>query len=410
MGRRGIALVGVVAVAIGGCGSAGCTPQRGVGTSGNASSAELVRPDWRPVPLPLPTGIPGRVVLRDATACAGRWFVVGAMHAADGTTRPAAWTSPDARTWTPVTVAGTSFYGNQNVLYAAGCRDGRLAAIGAKSGGAHGNPRVSTWRQVGVDRLVEVPAAFELYGGPEAVGVSRIVGGPTGWLIVGNRTRGAATWVSRGSPRAGTSAVDAAGFDLVDGAPELTSDERGRTMAFDAVATSRGWLVVGGMTPAGQIDSRPLVWLSADGRSWRRFAVPHLDADAMLQRVTVVDGVPVVIGLRSDGFGAWYDDGRGWVAAGRFGSVGGAGAPSVRGVAVAAGRLVVAVSTGTTYELWSSTDRGRSWRRFAEPVSGVLAGGDSGIGVTAAGDGVLVSMDDGRGAGLWWTRTSTLDR
>ncbi|MGW0432709.1 hypothetical protein ACWDV4_09210 [Micromonospora sp. NPDC003197] len=405
-----VVLVGVLVVSVGGCRPAGRTSDPGAGSPDPAMLAEPIRPDWRPVSLPASDGIPGRVVLRDATACAGRWFVVGAMRAADGATRPAAWTSPDAQNWTPLTVTGSSFYGRQNVLYAAGCRAGRLAAIGAKSGGAHGNPRVSTWRQVGEDRLVEVPAAFELYGGPEAVGVSRIAGGPAGWLIVGNRTRGAATWVSRGSPQAGTSALDAAGFDLVDGASDLTSDERGRTMAFDAVATAGGWLVVGGLTPAGRIDSQPLVWLSADGRSWRRLAVPDFGDGAMLQRVAVVHGVPVALGTRTDGFGAWYDDGRGWVAAGRFGSVGGSGLPSVRGVTVAGGRLVVAVSNGTTYELWGSTDRGRSWRRIVEPVAAVSAGGDSGVGAVAVGDQLLVTVDDGGGADLWCTSASVFDR
>lgn len=99
----------------------------------------LTRPDWHPVVLPMPPGPAGRVLLRDAVACADRWYLVGAIGGADGATRPAAWTSADARTWTAVRLAPTSYYGERAILYAAGCRDGRIAVIGAKAGGAHGN-------------------------------------------------------------------------------------------------------------------------------------------------------------------------------------------------------------------------------------------------------------------------------
>ena len=60
---------------------------------------EPVRPRWHALALPMPAGPTGRLMLRDAVACAGRWYVVGAVGGADGATRPAAWTSTDARTW-----------------------------------------------------------------------------------------------------------------------------------------------------------------------------------------------------------------------------------------------------------------------------------------------------------------------
>ena len=52
-------------------------------------------------PCRTPPGPPGRTLLRDATACAGRWYVVGGVVDPAGETRPAAWTSPDGTSWVP---------------------------------------------------------------------------------------------------------------------------------------------------------------------------------------------------------------------------------------------------------------------------------------------------------------------
>src|SRR4029434_2591672 len=90
--------------------------------------------------------------------------------------------------------------------------------------------------------------------------VARMVAGPTGWLIVGNRTPGAAVWLS----------PDAHKFEIVEGAPELASDPRGETWAFDGAAIADGWMVVGGLRPAHRIDRDPASWRSADGKTWTR--------------------------------------------------------------------------------------------------------------------------------------------
>ena len=65
----------------------------------------------------------GRLDLHDATACSGRWYLVGGVLTPDGDSRPAAWTSTDGRAWRPLTVRPRpgSFYGP------AGARHVRLA-------------------------------------------------------------------------------------------------------------------------------------------------------------------------------------------------------------------------------------------------------------------------------------------
>lgn len=349
-----------------------------------------VLPAWQPLTLPTPPGPPGRVLLRDATACAGRWYAIGGVADADGGTRPAAWTSLDGTTWSVVPIAADSFYGRQNVLYAAGCRDGELAAVGAKTGGAHGNPRVSTWRQRPDGGLVEVSASFEAYGGPKAVNVSRLAGGPAGWLVVGNRSSGAAAWVS----------PDAADFALVEGVPELASDGRGISWAFDAVGVPGGWLAVGGVLPAGRIDRDPVAWSSADGRSWRRTSLSGTDRYEELQRVALIDDAVVAVGLRGTAFGAWRRDGDRWVAVGGFGGTAPSKVPSVDGLVAADGRLVAAVSDGTSRSVWTSADRGGSWQRMELPGP-VPAGADRDVAVVAVGKRLWIFADDGVRPTVW---------
>ncbi|GAB3940705.1 hypothetical protein GCM10027614_24810 [Micromonospora vulcania] len=195
--RRVVAVFGILALLLGGCDGSGTpTDARSTGAGSTAPEPPALRPQWQSLTLPAPPGGAGRLLLRDATACAGRWFLTGGVADASGGTRPAAWTSVDGTTWTVVPVLADSFYGRQNVLSSVACREGKAAVIGAKVGGAHGYPRVSTWRQRADGALVEVQASFETYGGPKAVNVSELAAGPSGWLIVGNRTAGAASWVS----------------------------------------------------------------------------------------------------------------------------------------------------------------------------------------------------------------------
>ncbi|MER7460733.1 hypothetical protein [Micromonospora sp. NPDC126480] len=353
---------------------------------------EPLRPAWSQVDLPAPPGPPGRVLLRDAVACQGGWYAVGGVTDPSGATRPAAWSSTDGVAWASVPVAADSFYGRQSVLFSVGCRDGVAAVVGGKVGGAHGNPRVSTWRQRSDGTLVEVQAAsFETYGGPKAVNVSRLAGGGAGWLIVGNRSSGAAAWVS----------PDAAEFDLVEGAPGLATDERGVTWAFDVVAAGQtGWVAVGGLLPPGRIDRDPAVWTSGDGRSWQRTVLPGTTEYEELQRVALDGGGPVAVGLRGRAFGAWRRDGGDWVAAGGLGAAGSSGVPSVAGLASGGGGLLAAVSDGARHALWCSGDRGGSWREVALPVA-VPTGIDQDVTVVAVGDRWWVATDDGEGGRLW---------
>lgn len=314
--------------------------ESGPGASGPASG-DLYRTAFEEVTLPATAA----KVLRDAVRCGNRWYVVGALQPAGEDPRPAAWESTDGRTWRNVTTVPLpgSFYGPRNVLYSVACSNGRIAAIGAQSGGAHGNPRTSTWYQRSDGVLAEAPAPFELYGGDAAVDVGRISGGPAGFLITGNRTSGPAAWLSPDGSR-------------------FVRHELGEKGAFarDGAVLGNRYVLV------GAVASRGAVWESADGITWS--AGGRLDA-VELQRLVTRDGDLIAVGQRGSSFAAWRrHDGR-WSLLGLFGRATPTGA---RSVTVAEGRLAVSAD-----RLWTSPD-GTAWWEIATPAPPVAVAGSPG--------------------------------
>lgn len=242
--------------------------------------------------------------------------------------------------------------------------------------------------------LSEVTAPFELFGGPHAVNVARLDAGRAGWLISGNRFAGAAVWLS----------PDAAAFWLVEGAPELASDDRGDTWAFDAVALPEGWLVVGGVVPTGRVDRDPLGWMSADGRTWRRVPGDGSDAYEELHRVVLADGVALAVGLGGTQFRVWRRDGDAFRSVAGFGTVGGDGRSGVRALTAVGGRLVAVTSDGTRHAVWTSADSGSSWTSVVTPTI-LPAGAEQVAAVAGAGDRLLLLVDDGSCARLHMAET-----
>ncbi|WP_213011744.1 hypothetical protein [Paractinoplanes toevensis] len=267
---------------------------------------------WEPVDLPGSGGAD----LRDAADCGDRWWVVGGLRAADGSTRPAAWTGTDAG-WQPVTFAPlpTSYYGPQQVITSVACADGRVAMVGAVPGGAHGNPRVSTWRLDG-DRMVENAAPFETYGGDTAVDVGPIAAGPAGFAIAGNRTSGAAAWLS----------PDGRTFTLHENDPGLAGD----TVARDAITLPDGrWAVF------GSADGQAAAWVG--GAGWAREYPPTEEGVTEIQRVVRQGDEVVAAGIHDTEFQLWHRRGGTWTAGETFG-----GDPAgVRSLTIAGGRPVL---------------------------------------------------------------------
>jgi len=364
-------------------------------------SAELppapVAVAWQEVAVP---PVDGRFALGDVVSCAGRWYLVGGVFAAGGSTRPAAWSSVDGRQWTVVATRPVSAYGPRHLFYSAACARGRLVVIGAASGGAHGNNRTGTWvADLAGGPLVEVDAPFELYGGPNAGGVNRVSGGDAGFVIAGNRVGangrgGAAVWTS----------PDGAAFTLHDADPALQSDPAGQTFGSEAAwAGPAGWVVAGSLLRPGAPDAArdPLAWTSTDGAHWRRDQLPASSTvDEALDRVAAWNQATLAVGIRGNHFGAWLREPDGtWRAAGEFGSLGGGAVPMVTGITTAGGTALVAGGDGTAYRLWGTGDA-TAWRAVGVPVE-LQAGAQRRLLVAAAGDRLLLAADDGQRVRLW---------
>jgi hypothetical protein len=308
-------------------------------------------PGWARIDLPGAHGAD----LRAVADCDGTFYIVGGLRNSAGGARPAAWTSVDAVSWKPVTFAPLpgSQYGPQNVISAVACAAGRVAMIGAAPGGAHGNLRISTWRRLPDGRMAENAAPFETYGGDTAVDVAHLAAGPDGFAIAGNRSSGAAAWLS----------PDGAAFTLHEDAPGLATAGGARTAARDAVPLPDGrWAVV------GAYGDRAAAWFSRDGRAWER-SQPPAGADwSEIQRAVRAGGEVVAVGPRGTAFGTWRLRDGAWTEEGSFG-----GAPTGVQSLAAAGDRLVAVAGG----LWisGSEPAGTDWRQRAVPETPVAATG-----------------------------------
>jgi hypothetical protein len=326
------------------------------------------------------------------------------VRTADGDTRPAAWTSVDARVWTAVPTRPTTLWGPRQLFASAACSGDRVAALGYVFGGAHGLPRYSTWWGDATAGMSDVDAAFELFGGPDAVSVGRIAGGSGGsrYLIAGNwddaaKRAQAAVWTS----------ADGTAFTRVDGGADLASGATALTAATAAAYVGGEWLLAGYVLPitgAGRRD--PGAWSSTAGSGWRREKVSGPPGtDEALQRIAGWRGTALAVGVRGTGFGAWRRDPRthAWRAAGRFGRFAGTGVPAVTALAVAATRgrptAFVAGADGAALRVWASADAA-AWRRVRLPAT-FAAGGGRTLLLAEHGGQLLLAADDGAGVRLW---------
>ena len=359
-------------------------------------TADPVSITWTEHDLPPPAGAPGRTVVRDAVECGDGWWVVGAVFLDRPTetrdTRPAAWFSADGETWSSVPVVTDTYWGRRAILGSVACSRDRIAVLGARSGGAHGNPRVTSF-WLDDDTLVDVPAVFIQFGGVTATNVGPISGGPTGWLITGNRTSGPGVWFTD-DPRE---------FTRVEAEPGLTDDGDLESLTQGGGWAGDEWVVVGGGARTGRhLHPDPLAWTSPDGLTWTPQEMPATGAAEDAQRVLDLgDGTLLVVGRSDQRFAAWVRGDDGWRDAVTFGAIADSwrGAPYVASLARTPAGVLATVSTGDHYELWQSAD-GRGWVRVDVPLEPVTAG-DHTLVAGTGDDAVLLLGDAGEGGRVW---------
>jgi hypothetical protein len=289
-----------------------------------------------------------------------------------------------------MTLQPLTFYGHQAMFYSVGCRAGTIAVLGAKRGGAHGNPRVTNWFVSAPHTLRQVEAAFSLFGGPAAVNVGRIVGGRDGWLIAGNRTSGAAVWNS----------ADATDFTLLEGVAPLAGVAGFDTWGSDAVWHRDRWIAVGGVLRKGRIDRDPIAWSSADGLTWQQQEPSSSTEYEEMQRVAATDAAVVAIGLDGGSFRAWRSADGSWRPAGRFGTTVGIRPPQTLSLTVIGSKLIATAVNNEGFSAWVSSDVGDSWRQLATPVP-LSAANDRSMVVAGGGGSALLLVDDAQVSRVW---------
>ena len=358
---------------------------------------EPVAPDWHEVVVPDPSGPPGRIAVRDAVRCGGVWTAVGGVVLAEPSdtrdARPAAWRSTDGVTWTALEVTATTYWGRRAILSTVACGSDRIVAVGARSGGAHGNPRVTTFFEK-LGGLDDQRAPFNLYGGATATNVGPITGADPGWLITGNRISGPAVWHS----------TDGRDFTIEEDVPGLADEDGFTSLAQAATWDGSDWVVVGGGNATSTLDREPVVWSSPDATSWQRLEVPGTDGFDDLERVRAVGADLVALGLRGDGFGVWRREGDDWSLGQRFGVLpeDATRSPFVSSLVGGERGLWSTTSDGASYAMWHSPD-GKEWTTVSLPAGAPETGGERILTVAAEGDTVLLLADDGTGGRLWWS-------
>ncbi|GAA4362024.1 hypothetical protein GCM10023145_39510 [Angustibacter luteus] len=184
--------------------------------------------------------------------------------------RPLLWLVPTEGDWQAVALDPASYYGERAALAWVARLGDQVAAIGEAFGGAHGLPRFSTWAG-STSGLDETPQAFELFGGPSAIGVTDLAVGPQVTLAVGSwaaggRPAGIAVWVG-----------DGAAYLRLDVVPGLRSTARDLTTPSAVAARGEGFVVAGTTTHLGGgrvADQATAFWVAGAGSPWSRTALP----------------------------------------------------------------------------------------------------------------------------------------
>ncbi len=240
---------------------------------------------------------------------------------------------------------------------------------------------------------------------PPGHAAALVAGGPHGWVAVGP----AALWTSQNGQR----------WLLRAPLPQLAGD---RVTALTAVGP--GFLAAGQNVPGGDAaKASPVVWVSANGTTWRRLAGTHLGLAAGggtvlgITAAAVNGGVIMMsgtVGGASTGSGLWRstDGGTTWTAAALPAGTG--ATPAISGVAPLKGGFVAVrpaqVSGDAGADVYVSPD-GATWRQTAQlttadgaPLTvGLVSGGPGGAVVTGQARGLdfaFLSAD-----GVSWTGT-----
>ncbi len=231
-----------------------------------------------------------------SVAVAGEEVLIGGSN--DG--RPAV-ARLEHGSWQDLQVVPATAYGRQaTLIHLAADPDGRIVAMGTATGGAHLNPRWTTW--IGTTgSIVEEPQTVETFGGPNAGGITDVIAGDVP-VVVGSWSLSAGavgvavwghdgnTWVRRPSP------------------PVLFGNSAAMTAATAAAAAGDVAVIAGLVTTfrQGSVHQQGAVWVSGpDRRTWTRVDLDTSEDNSAATDVSCSSGACLVVGRVGDRLAAW---------------------------------------------------------------------------------------------------------
>ncbi|WP_426561090.1 hypothetical protein ACPPVT_13585 [Angustibacter sp. McL0619] len=213
--------------------------------------------------------------------------------------------------WLPVPLHPVTYYGARAALVRVAAHGGHLVALGRAVGGAHGNPRFSTWSGPS-SGVGETAQAFELFGGPRAIGLNGLAAGADQDVVVGS-------WAPGTAPAGVTVWTgDGATYQRRDTEAGLRSSASDQTSASAIAARGPGFVVAGTTTHlgGGRITLHATAfWTTARGAPWRRELLPSSGSeggDSSALGVACAAVVCTVAGVDDGRLAIWRvaDDGR----------------------------------------------------------------------------------------------------
>ena len=242
-----------------------------------------------------------------------------------------------------------------------------LQTLGVAHGGAHANPRWTTWGGT-TSSVVDHPQVFWTFGGEEAGILVAIVATPAGPRIVGSwQGKGAldiAIWRPDGEK---WTRLDSAGTPLANTA---TLQVSGRS----AAATPAGMIVAGSVFDLSSgVHQLAAVWLSTGDRRWTLLRLPDPGKRGEALSVSCVQASCWVAGRVDGQLALWSVD----TTAGTAGRVADLPpatladeGPFPRAMQGASGPIVAYSTEDTTYVL---TRTGDGWTARRGPTGGLVA-------------------------------------
>ena len=300
------------------------------------------------------------------------WTIVGSIfNPSTSAAEATVWTAEDGRDWQATTVDPHDRGTGETMVAATRTPDG-MVAVGQIGNGAEGDAAV--WHLDDGEWKLSLP---ESLGGDHEQWAFEVVSGESGILVAG----GEIVWGEL-RPRLWFS-PDGETWTSVDGGAGGPLDGTGEESVRDIAAVGAGFVAVGTRTVDNEQDG--LAWWSDDGETWEALDTPTLGGPRRQDVLTVAhtDAGIVAGGYSSDDSGlgqpvVWTSaDGRTWGP--------GAAVPlrderrssassdlAVRSITVAPEGLVAAGGDEWRPYVWTSTDGGVTWKDTGDPVHGGL--------------------------------------